>query len=145
MIPTKPHISIAIIGPLDCGKSTSLGHLFYKNGTIKMSTFENIEKKAAAMGKASLKYAWLVDKSKGDHQRYDANNLSTFKLETKTHQITVIDTPGHRDFIENMVTAISQVDCILLLVSAKQDEFEAGMNINGQIREQALLALYCWC
>ncbi|KAF7469094.1 Hypothetical predicted protein [Marmota monax] len=102
-----------IIAHVDLGKSTTTGHLIYKCGGIHKRTIEKFEKEATEMGKGSFKYAWVLDKLKAER---------------------------HRDFIKNMITGTSQVDCAVLIVAAGVDEFEAGISKNGQTCEHTLLA-----
>merc|ERR1712033_125269 len=136
----KTHINIVVIGHVDSGKSTSTGHLIYKCGGIDKRTIEKFEKEAQEMGKGSFKYAWVLDKLKAERERGITIDIALWKFETEKYYITIIDAPGHRDFIKNMITGTSQADCGVLIIAAGTGEFEAGISKNGQTREHALLA-----
>jgi elongation factor 1-alpha len=136
----KDHINIVVIGHVDAGKSTTTGHLIYKCGGIDKRTIEKMEKESKEMGKASFKYAWVLDKLKAERERGITIDIALWKFETPKYYVTVIDAPGHRDFIKNMITGTSQADCAILVIASGQGEFEAGISKTGQTREHALLA-----
>jgi elongation factor 1-alpha len=136
----KAHINLVVIGHVDAGKSTTTGHLIYKCGGIDKRTIEKFEKEAKEMGKASFKYAWVLDKLKAERERGITIDIALWKFETNKFYFTIIDAPGHRDFIKNMITGTSQADCAMLVIASPTGEFEAGIAKNGQTREHALLA-----
>jgi len=136
----KVHINIVVIGHVDAGKSTTTGHLIYKCGGIDKRAIEKFEKEAAQMGKGSFKYAWVLDKLKAERERGITIDIALWKFETKKYQFTIIDAPGHRDFIKNMITGTSQADVAMLVIASGTGEFEAGISKTGQTREHALLA-----
>merc|ERR1712131_128572 len=92
------------------------------------------------MGKGSFKYAWVLDKLKAERERGITIDIALWKFETGKYYVTIIDAPGHRDFIKNMITGTSQADCGVLIIASGTGEFEAGISKNGQTREHALLA-----
>jgi len=136
----KPHINLIIIGHVDHGKSTSVGHLFYDAGAIPEKQLRDFEAEAKALGKESFKYAWVLDRLKEERERGVTIDLAFYELETRKNVFTIIDSPGHRDFVKNMVTGASQADGAILMISAKRGEYEAGTNPGGQTREHAFLA-----
>jgi elongation factor 1-alpha len=136
----KTHINLVVIGHVDSGKSTTTGHLIYKCGGIDKRTIEKFEKESKEMGKSSFKYAWVLDKLKAERERGITIDIALWKFETNKYYFTIIDAPGHRDFIKNMITGTSQADCAILVIASGQGEFEAGISKNGQTREHALLA-----
>merc|ERR1711935_158675 len=136
----KTHVSLVVIGHVDSGKSTSTGHLIYKCGGIEKRTIEKFEKEAREMGKESFKYAWVLDKLKAERERGITIDIALWKFESEKGVFTIIDAPGHRDFIKNMITGTSQADVAILMIASPPGEFESGWSKEGQTREHALLA-----
>jgi len=138
--PEKPHLNLVIIGHVDHGKSTTMGHLLYLAGVVDERTIKAYEEEAAKMGKAAFKFAWVLDSLKEERERGLTIDLRFLKFETPHYFFTIIDAPGHRDFVKNMITGASQADAAVLFVSSKKGEFEAGIGPGGQTREHAFLA-----
>ena len=136
----KDRLNLVVIGHVDSGKSTSTGHLIYKCGGIDERTIEKFEKEANEMGKGTFKYAWVLDKLKAERERGITIDIALWKFESAKRVFTIIDAPGHRDFIKNMITGTSQADAAVLMIASGEGEFEAGFSKDGQTREHALLA-----
>ena len=140
MAKDKVHVSLVVIGHVDAGKSTTTGHLIYKCGGIDERTLDKYRKEAELLGKGSFCFAWALDNLKAERERGITINISLTQFETDKYHYTIIDAPGHRDFIKNMITGTSQADCAILVISSQAGEFEAGVAKEGQTKEHALLA-----
>jgi elongation factor 1-alpha len=114
--------------------------LIYKCGGIDERTIAKFEKEAAETGKASFKYAWVLDKLKAERERGITIDIALWKFQSEKRVFTIIDAPGHRDFIKNMITGTSQADAAVLMIASDVGGFEAGFSKDGQTREHALLA-----
>jgi elongation factor 1-alpha len=136
----RKRVSLVVIGHVDSGKSTTTGHLIYKCGGIDERTIQKFEKEADQMGKGTFKYAWVLDKLKAERERGITIDIALWKFESKEAVFTIIDAPGHKDFIKNMITGTSQADVAILIISSPKGEFEAGIGKEGSTREHALLA-----
>ncbi|MCH4814406.1 MAG: translation elongation factor EF-1 subunit alpha [Saccharolobus sp.] len=136
----KPHLNLIVIGHIDHGKSTLVGRLLMDRGFIDEKTVKEAEEAAKKLGKETEKFAFLLDRLKEERERGVTINLTFMRFETKKYFFTIIDAPGHRDFVKNMITGASQADAAILVVSAKKGEYEAGMSVEGQTREHIILA-----
>ncbi len=132
MAKEKPHINIVFVGHVDHGKSTTVGRLFYDSGVIDEQTMKKLKEKAQELGKAGFEFAFIMDNLKEERERGVTIDLMHKKLMTKKFEYTVIDAPGHKDFIKNMITGASQADIAFLVVAAAE-------GIMTQTREHVIL------
>ncbi len=135
MASQKPHINLVTIGHVDHGKSTLVGRLLFEHGEIPPHIIEEYKKQAEEKGKATFEFAWVMDKFKEERERGVTIELSHRKFETGKYYFTIIDAPGHRDFVKNMITGTSQADAAILVISSRD-----GDGIMAQTREHAYLA-----
>ncbi|MCD6126656.1 MAG: translation elongation factor EF-1 subunit alpha [Thaumarchaeota archaeon] len=135
----KPHLNLIVVGHVDHGKSTTMGHFLTRLGVVDQRILQQYEEEAKRLGKESFKYAWILDRIKEERERGLTIDLAFQKFETKKYYFTLIDAPGHRDFVKNMITGASQADAAILVISAKKGEYEVGIAPGGQAREHAFL------
>jgi len=140
MVKEKEHLNLVIIGHIDHGKSTMMGCMLIKTGAISDREARELEKLAKEYDRESWSYAYVFDRLKEERQRGITIDLAFRKFETPSKYFTIIDAPGHADFVKNMITGASQADAAILVVSGKKGEMEVGIAANGQTREHAYLA-----
>ncbi len=137
---SKPHLNLVIIGHIDHGKSTMMGAMLIETGAVTDREARELEKLAKEYDRDSWSYAFVFDRLKEERQRGITIDLAFRKFETPNRYFTIIDAPGHADFVKNMITGASQADAAILVVSGKKGEMEVGIAANGQTREHAYLA-----
>ncbi|MDH7507516.1 MAG: GTP-binding protein, partial [Candidatus Thermoplasmatota archaeon] len=130
---TKPHLNVVIIGHVDHGKSTLVGRILLDTGQFPAHMVEKFKEEAKAKGKESFALAWIFDQLKEERERGLTIDVAHKRFDTEKYYITIIDAPGHRDFVKNMITGTSQADAAILVVAAQH-------GVMAQTREHMFLA-----
>lgn len=129
----KPHINLVFIGHVDHGKSTLVGRLLYELGEVSEQKMKNLKVEAEKIGKGTFEFAWVMDSLKEERERGVTIDIAHKKFQTQKNYFTIIDAPGHKDFVKNMITGTSQADAAVLVVSTPD-------GVQPQTKEHAFLA-----
>ncbi|WP_406658018.1 translation elongation factor EF-1 subunit alpha [Methanolobus sp. ZRKC2] len=133
MAAEKPHMNLAVIGHVDHGKSTFVGRLMFETGAVPAHLIEKYKAEAKEKGKESFAFAWVMDSLKEERERGVTIDISHKRFDTDKYYFTVVDCPGHRDFVKNMITGASQADAAVLVVAAPD-------GVMAQTREHVFLS-----
>ena len=133
MASDKPHMNLAVIGHIDHGKSTTVGRMMFETGAVPAHIIEGYRKEAESKGKATFEFAWVMDNLKEERERGITIDIAHKRFDTPKFYFTVVDCPGHRDFVKNMITGASQADAAILVVAAPDGVME-------QTKEHVFLA-----
>jgi elongation factor 1-alpha len=129
----KEHLNLVFIGHVDAGKSTTVGRILYETGAVSEQTLNKLKEEASKLGKATFEFAFVMDALKEERERGVTIDIAHREFETPKYYCTIIDAPGHRDFVKNMITGASQADAAVLVISVKD-------GIQPQTKEHAFLA-----
>lgn len=137
---TKPHCSFVVIGHVDSGKSTLMGRVLYDLGVVDISHLRKLKRESEIVGKSSFHLAWVMDQTPEERERGVTVSVCTNDFETPSTRFTIVDAPGHRDFVPSAIAGISEADAAVLSIDCGTDAFESGFNLDGQTKEHTLLA-----
>jgi len=136
----KPHVNIMFIGHVDAGKSTISGNILYLTGMVDERLIEKFKREAIQKGRDSWFLAYIMDSFDEEKDKGKTVEVGRAHFETEKKRYTLLDAPGHQAYVPNMIIAAAQADAGILVISARQQEFERGFDRGGQTREHVLIA-----
>lgn len=136
----REHINIVFIGHVDAGKSTLSGAILFWMGKVDKRTIEKFEREAKQRNRESWFLAYILDESEEERAKGITIEVGRAHFETEIYRYTILDAPGHKNYVPNMIAGAAQADIGVLVISARKGEFETGFEKGGQTREHALLA-----
>lgn len=136
----KKPLNVVLLGHVDAGKSTISGHILVLTGNVDERTMEKYEKEAKALNRESWKFAFALDTSEQERAKGKTEECGQASFTTETRRFTILDAPGHKNYVPHMIGGASQADIGILVISARKGEFETGFERGGQTREHAMLA-----
>lgn len=136
----KKPLNVVLLGHVDAGKSTISGHILFLTGNVDTRTMEKYEREAIALGRESWKFAFALDTSDQERAKGKTEECGQASFTTETRRFTILDAPGHKNYVPHMIGGASQADIGILVISARKGEFETGFERGGQTREHAMLA-----
>ncbi|CAE6471626.1 unnamed protein product [Rhizoctonia solani] len=135
----KQHLNVVFIGHVDAGKSTMGGQLLYLSGMVDKRTMEKYEREAKEAGRESWYLSWALDSTSQERAKGKTVEVGRAYFETDARRYTILDAPGHKNFVPSMISGAAQADVAILVISARKGEFETGFEKGGQTREHIML------
>ncbi|KAL3956275.1 hypothetical protein ACCO45_009121 [Purpureocillium lilacinum] len=136
----KEHVNIIFIGHVDAGKSTLGGSILWSTGMVDERTMDKYKKEAKDLGRESWYLSWVMDLTKEERSKGKTVEVGRGFFETEKRRYSILDAPGHKTYVPNMIGGASQADVGILVISARKGEYETGFERGGQTREHAMLA-----
>lgn len=136
----KKHLNIVFIGHVDAGKSTLCGHVLYQAGIVDVRQIEKFQMEATKMGMGSWYLSWVMDLADTERQKGKTEELGVAHFESEIYKYTILDAPGHRTYVPQMIGGAVQADIGVLVASARSGEFEAGFERGGQTSEHLIIS-----
>ncbi|KAH6894324.1 putative translation release factor erf3 [Thelonectria olida] len=136
----KEHVNIIFMGHVDAGKSTLGGSVLYATGMVDERTMDKYKKEAKDLGRESWYLSWVMDLNKEERTQGKTIEVGRGYFETEKRRYSILDAPGHKMYVPNMIGGASQADVGILVISARKGEYETGFERGGQTREHAMLA-----
>lgn len=134
----KPLLAFVVIGHVDSGKSTMVGRMLYDLKIVDSKTMHRLTRESETIGKASFSLAWIMDQTDEERSRGVTVDICQTQFETPTSKFTAIDSPGHKDYVPQMINGVTQADIAVVIIDAAS--FESGFSNNGQTREHLMIA-----
>lgn len=136
----RDHLNVVFIGHIDAGKSTLAGQILYLTGGVDKRTIEKYEKEAKEKNREGWYMAYIMDTNEEERTKGITVEVGRAHFQTEKKRYTILDAPGHKNYVPNMIQGACQADVAILLISARKGEFETGFERGGQTREHAQLA-----
>jgi hypothetical protein len=139
--PKKESVNLVMVGHVDAGKSTISGHLMYLTGMLDERTLDKFARESEALGRSSWKFAWAMDLTEEEREKGKTQEVGQACIDTEARRYTLLDAPGHKNFVPNMIGGAVQAELAILVISARKGEFEVLMHLKRACAHKHVLAV----